>query len=483
MDQPTRLSDPSGGPQPGTCGFWLGGSFAGRIIEFKLRLSRTKAKDTDDDRAHPAAEQKPWPVCSDLEHTDPLQVPFPQYAGWKPQIIRNVPSNGAQPSRVSVSEKAMANFWDSLNPDQRRAFEAKANKRVFPSGARLMREGEQGDHVAVLLSGLTEIRVSEDGAERVIAERGPGQLIGERAALEVSPRSATVVAIQTVVALVVRTEDFAAFISTYPAVLRIVENQIYYRLREGTARYDAGPIRAGDLADSWPDRWTAPDRDGRRYPENAALRSSLLAGQNCTVIRTDVAAFGANHRDDNARRIIRRAVSVMTQSALGPLWDICRREDRGDGKLLIVPPDIPTTQVTDRLVTMLPAELRRHNRTYSAAIAVQLRVAVEVGPIEEDEDGVSGKSIIDVSRMLDAPAFKRAISTEGSVLGVIVSPFIYDSAIKHGGGALDSAMFCEVPVEVKETRTTAWMHLAGRAGQDGQVQLATSGASSPCSRV
>ena len=80
----------------------------------------------------------------------------------------------------------------------------------------------------------------------------------------------------------------------------------------------------------------------------------------------------------------------MTQSALGPVWDMCRREDRGDGKLLIVPPDIPTTQVTDRLVTMLPSELRRHNRTYSAAICVQLRVAVEVGPIEEDEDGVSG---------------------------------------------------------------------------------------------
>ena len=127
--------------------------------------------------------------------------------------------------------------------------------------------------------------------------------------MEVSPRSATVVAIQTVVALVVRTEDFAAFISTYPAVLRIVENQIYYRLREGTDPLRRRADPAGDLADSWPDRWTAPDRDGRRYPENAALRSSLLAGQNCTVIRTDVAAFGADHRDDNTRRIIRRAVS------------------------------------------------------------------------------------------------------------------------------------------------------------------------------
>jgi len=45
-----------------------------------------------------------------------------------------------------------------------------------------------------------------------------------------------VVAIQRVDALVMRTEDFAAFISTYPAVLKIVEDQIYHRLREGPVR-------------------------------------------------------------------------------------------------------------------------------------------------------------------------------------------------------------------------------------------------------
>ena len=72
-----------------------------------------------------------------------------------------------------------------------------------------------------------------------MAVRGPGQLIGERAALEVNPRSATVVALQTVVALVVSTADFAAFISTYPAVLKLVENQIFTRLRESRPRSGA----------------------------------------------------------------------------------------------------------------------------------------------------------------------------------------------------------------------------------------------------
>src|SRR5262249_13385850 len=139
-------------------------------------------------------------------------------------------------TRISANEsRAMGNFWESLNTDQKRAFRAKAHNRVFAAGARLMQEGEEADNVAVILTGLTEIRVCENGAERVVAERGPGQLIGERAALRVSVRSATVVALQTVVALVMRTADFAAFISTYPAVLKIVEEQIYLRLREAPA--------------------------------------------------------------------------------------------------------------------------------------------------------------------------------------------------------------------------------------------------------
>ena len=75
----------------------------------------------------------------------------------------------------------------------------------------------------VMLAGWTEICVRENAWERVVARRGPGHLVGERVALQISVRSATVVAIQRVDALVMRTEDFAAFISTYPAVLKIVE--------------------------------------------------------------------------------------------------------------------------------------------------------------------------------------------------------------------------------------------------------------------
>ena len=145
----------------------------------------------------------------------------------------------------------------------------------------------------------------------MIAERGPGQLIGERAALEVNVRSASAVALPTVVALVMRTADFAAFISTYPAVLKIVEEQIYVRLREQLP----GP---------------RPGRPSGMIGA-AAPRPLALTGQNCTVVRTDVVRFNADERDGVVQKIIRRETPTMTGLALGPLWDSCRWEGRGGG--------------------------------------------------------------------------------------------------------------------------------------------------------
>ncbi len=424
---------------------WWTGSFAGRKLEIQFGLSRSRTPETD-------------PGSLDRQ-----RLPYVQSPGRADQVT---PMPGAGPARTVQRAPTTAtpqtyegtavasNFWDRLNSHQKRLFRAKAQNRVFAAGARLMREGEEADHVAVILSGLTEIRVGEGGGERVIAERGPGQLIGERAALEVNVRSATVVALQTVVALVMRTADFAAFISTYPAVLKIVEEQIYLRLREGSgsARY-----RHDEPDDA---SWAA--RNLASSPTTS--RPLALTGQNCTVVRTDVVRFNADERDGVAQKIIRRETLAMTRLALGPLWDSCRWEDRGDGLLVIVAPDIPTAQVLERLMTGLPPRLKRHNRTHSDFCRIQLRVAAEVGPIEEDEPGVCGPSINHVSRLVEAPAFKQAIDDQGALLGLIVSPYVYQAHVRPGGSFLDPADFTEIPVRVKETDAIGWIRLTGGSG-------------------
>ena len=57
---------------------------------------------------------------------------------------------------------------------------------------------------------------------------------------------------------------------------------------------------------------------------------------------------------------------------------------------------------------------------------------MEVGPVKKDQSGVSGDAIIDVTRMVDAPAFKHAITGQGAHFGIIVSPFVYRAHIASG---------------------------------------------------
>ena len=138
----------------------------------------------------------------------------------------------SQGAAVHRERPGAVNFWRALNPTEQVAFVLAAREQTFGAGTVLMREGEPADSVMVILDGWTKICVDENGRERVRAERGPGQLVGERGAEPGSVRSATVVTLETVQVLVMRTKDFEAFVRKYPYVLDIVDKQVYDRQTE-----------------------------------------------------------------------------------------------------------------------------------------------------------------------------------------------------------------------------------------------------------
>lgn len=340
------------------------------------------------------------------------------------------------------------NFLESLSPAERDAFISVAEERTFARSARPMREGDRADYVIVITSGWMRITIRENGRDRIVAERGPGQLVGELGALRVNARSATVTALGTVRALAMKTEDFASFLSSHQRVLPIVEKQMEEELSERPS---------GDERNDQPDL-SPPQTVPQSSPEEAPRRPSF-AGENCTVILTDVAGFGAHKRNDRDRLIVRGASLGMMRQALGDLWDKCVSEDQGDGLMVIAPPAIPTATVMERLHRELPGELRQHNRTYREPAQIRLRVAANVGPVMSDELGMAGEVIIRASRLLDAPALKDAMKASGASLGIIVSAFVYDTAIRHAEDWADPGRYEPVEVNVKETRIPAWMQL------------------------
>ncbi|MFJ8850603.1 Crp/Fnr family transcriptional regulator [Streptomyces sp. NPDC102437] len=84
----------------------------------------------------------------------------------------------------------------------------------FASRAPLLRQDEPSAYVLLIVNGWTKVTTSApNGYEALHALRGPGDIVGESAALTGRPRSATVTALSPVQAVVVAHEKFRAFVA------------------------------------------------------------------------------------------------------------------------------------------------------------------------------------------------------------------------------------------------------------------------------
>lgn len=100
-----------------------------------------------------------------------------------------------------------------------------------PEGRRLMREGALGRERFVIAEGEAVVTIGGDE----IARLGPGDIVGEMAALDREPRSATVVTVTPLRAVVMTNLQFAAVTDHCPSVAMQVMGTLAQRLREAQA--------------------------------------------------------------------------------------------------------------------------------------------------------------------------------------------------------------------------------------------------------
>ena len=106
---------------------------------------------------------------------------------------------------------------------------AKTTKVVaFPANARVVKQGEPGVGLYVVLSGAAEVRQGE----RTLARLGPGQVFGEMTLIDEQPRSADVVAVAPSECAVLSRWEFWGFAKGEPEVLQGVMKEMARRLRE-----------------------------------------------------------------------------------------------------------------------------------------------------------------------------------------------------------------------------------------------------------
>ena len=99
----------------------------------------------------------------------------------------------------------------------------------FREGEFLVREDDWFNHIIFILAGRAQITIT--GFK--VAERSAGQHIGEMALIDPSqPRSASAIAMEPTVGLIVSEEDFAAMASNHPDMWRQIAKELADRLRQ-----------------------------------------------------------------------------------------------------------------------------------------------------------------------------------------------------------------------------------------------------------
>jgi HEAT repeat protein len=86
-------------------------------------------------------------------------------------------------------------LFEGLDPEDLQRIASTCLERTYPPGAALVREGEIGDELIVIVEGgVRVVRAEPDGSERYIRRYAAGDHIGELAVLREQPRIATVIA-------------------------------------------------------------------------------------------------------------------------------------------------------------------------------------------------------------------------------------------------------------------------------------------------
>ncbi|MFJ1937286.1 Crp/Fnr family transcriptional regulator [Kitasatospora sp. NPDC088160] len=198
---------------------------------------------------------------------------------------------------------------------------AEAFERRHPIGATLLRQAEPGTHVLALLSGVAKVtRRERTGDVRLLAFRGPGELLGEVAVLDDGVRSASVQAISDCTVAVLAKAAFLRFVTDrdlFPVMVRYAIG----RLRESDLARSGGDIVArlagalATLADVSADPAGLP---GRRT-ELALTRDELAQhlGVSRNTVTAGLAELGSHQVHAGRKSIVIGDLSALRRVAHG----------------------------------------------------------------------------------------------------------------------------------------------------------------------
>ncbi|SEW42793.1 cAMP-binding domain of CRP or a regulatory subunit of cAMP-dependent protein kinases [Cognatiyoonia koreensis] len=212
-----------------------------------------------------------------------------------------------------------------MDPADSRDLFADAKRRSFAAGEMLFAEGEPGDMVMLIEKGRVEVSVTSlSGRKSVLAHMGPGEVLGEIAALDGGTRSADTVAASAVEGLVVSRQNILAFVAERSDVAQAIITELCRKVRnasdmfttqsapEGSTRLARALLR---LFDKWGERDNGRLRLSERFSQAEIGEFSGLAREN---VNRHIKAWA----DEGIVIVERRQLFLLDRGRLAALADI-----------------------------------------------------------------------------------------------------------------------------------------------------------------
>jgi hypothetical protein len=197
-----------------------------------------------------------------------------------------------------------------------------------------------------------------------------------------------------------------------------------------------------------------------------------------TILVFDIEQSNHPMRTNRDRVVIHEAMYAAVRTTLRRLKYY--HEDRGDGVLVLVPPEVPKARLLSNLLARLEAALTRHNAAMArqnpfraAATQIRLRVAVHAGEVTFDSHGVVGAAVDYTFRLAEAPPLKSALATSTGECALITSKWFFDEVVYQCPDA-HPELFRRIETQVKSTPISAYIRVPGEIRLDEQLPEAVS---------
>src|SRR5579859_533724 len=121
-------------------------------------------------------------------------------------------------------------LFEDLSQRQLDAIARHADEVEVPAGRVLMKQGEVGQEMLVILEGGA--RVERNG--KVVSHLGPGDVVGEMSLIDGKPRNATVIAEEPCRCLIMMRREFTPLLHSVPGLSTKLLIRLCGRLRDTT---------------------------------------------------------------------------------------------------------------------------------------------------------------------------------------------------------------------------------------------------------